>query len=121
MSNISPVVEKDTPNMKIVTWSPVALGDVCYPFVVATYAEKSVQVTGTFGGGGSVNIEGSNDPGGSPLYNLLEDPWDHDLVIAASVLERIVENPYMIRPRITAGDGTTSLSIRLTIHTVTKP
>lgn len=121
MADIVPVVEKETPNLKIVYWGSMKLTDVGLPFLVGTYCEKTVQVTGVFGSGGYCDIEGSNDPAYG-LYNLLKDiGGDADLHIGASIMERVQQNPWAIRPRITAGDATTNLNVRLAIHTITKP
>lgn len=126
MGNITPVLEVETPNLKIVLWSNMkynsggATADIGLPFLVGTYCEKTVQVTGTFGTGGYVDIEGSNDPAFA-LYNLLKDiGGDADLHIGASIMERIQQNPWAIRPRITAGDANTTLNVRLAIHALAK-
>jgi len=77
---------------------------------VPGYADRSVQVTGTFGAGGSVRIEGSLD---GTNYAVLTDPQGNALDITAAKIEAISENVRMIRPRVTAGDGTTTLVVTI--------
>ncbi|MBM4199747.1 MAG: hypothetical protein FJ189_00470 [Gammaproteobacteria bacterium] len=74
-------------------------------------ADRSVQVTGTFGAGGSVRIQGSNDNG--VTWAVLTDPQGNDLNITAAKIERITELTELIRPLVTAGDGTTSLTVHI--------
>lgn len=74
-------------------------------------SDKTVQVTGTFGAGGSVQIEGSND--GGATWHVLNDPQGTALVFTAAKTEAILENTQLIRPNVTAGDGTTLLNVLL--------
>ena len=53
--------------IKIITWSTLANGDSGKPFVSAMFADKTAQVTGTFGAGGTVLIEGTNDDALAPV------------------------------------------------------
>jgi len=71
---------------------------------------RSVQITGTFGAGGTCVIEGSND---GTNYATLADPQGNALSFTAAGIEAILENTKYIRPRVTAGDGTTSLTVTL--------
>ncbi len=70
-------------------------------------ADRSVQVLGTFGTGGSLRIEGSND---GSTYAVLTDPQGNALDFTTAKIETVMELTRYIRPRITAGDGTTSLT-----------
>lgn len=73
-------------------------------------SDKSVQVLGTFGAGGSVNVEGSND--GGTTWAVLNDSRGEGnaLTFTAADVRVINENPDLIRLNVTAGDGTTSLT-----------
>lgn len=77
------------------------------PVELPSYPDRSVQVTGTLGAGGSLRIEGSID---GTNYAVLTDPQGNDLNITTLKIESIMEVVRFIRPRITAGDGTTSLA-----------
>lgn len=75
------------------------------------YQDRTVQITGTFGSGGSVKIEGSND--GGTTWATLTDPLGNTLVFTSAGMKQITELPALIRPNVTAGDGTTSLNVYL--------
>lgn len=111
----------------IVTWAGLLNGDDGAPFVFPDKADKSVQVTGTFGAGGNLKIEGANAQGYipsltggtalTPTYALLADPQGTALDITAAKIEQVLENTNVIRPRVSAGDGTTSLVCVLVCRT----
>lgn len=75
------------------------------------YQDRTVQITGTFGSGGSVRIEGSND--GGTTWATLTDPLGNSLTFTSAGMKQITELPALIRPLVTAGDGTTSLNVYL--------
>lgn len=66
------------------------------------------QVTGTWGVGGALVIEGSND---GTNYFTLTDQANAALTLSANALKTVRDTPMYIRPRVTAGDGTTSLTV----------
>lgn len=78
-------------------------------------ADRSVQVVGTFGAGGSVRLEGSND---GTNYAVLSDPQGNALDITTAKIEAITELTRYIRPRVTAGDGTTALAVTVLVRRV---
>jgi len=73
-------------------------------------ADRSVQVEGTFGAGGNVVIEGSND---GVNYETLNDHLGNALNITAKGIKSVDQICRYVRPRVTAGDGTTSLTITM--------
>jgi hypothetical protein len=97
-------------NAHFVQWTPLLNGDSGAPFAMPGFADRSVQVTGTFGAGGTVLIEGSND---GVTYSTLSDPQGVALSVTAALLKEISQICKLIRPRVSAGDGTTSLSVTL--------
>lgn len=101
-----------------VKWAGIASGDTCTPFAAAsTYPGKSVQVTGTFGVAGTAAIQGSNwgPLESTPTYKTLTDPQMNALQFLSAGLEEIIENTALIKPTISGGDGTTSLTVRLVL------
>lgn len=94
----------------IATWSAMQNGDDGQPIELANFADRSVQVVGIFGSGGKVRIEGSIN---GTDYAPLTDPQGNDLDISAAKIEAISEAVRWIRPRVVAGDGTTSLSVSM--------
>ncbi len=62
MATVAPVIV-GTGDIKTVKfrWLGLANGDSGSPMELPAFADKSVQVTGIFGAGGELSIEGSND------------------------------------------------------------
>jgi len=73
---------------------------------VLDWADYSVQFEGTFGTGGSITFEGSND---GTNYRALTDPQGNAITKTAAAIEQIEEAVRWVRPAVTAGDGTTAL------------
>lgn len=96
----------------VVNWSGMANGDDGEPILFSQYVDKSVQVVGTFGVGGSLRLEGTNN---GTDWAVLTDPQGNDLNIMTAKIEQIMEACWKVRPRVTAGDGTTSLAVHLMI------
>lgn len=101
-----------------VAYPAMANADDGTPVPWVQWADRSVQVTGTFGAGGNVKIEGSND--GGTTYALLNDPQGNVLDITAAKVEAIGEVTELVRPRVSAGDGTTSVLVTFVMRR-TKP
>jgi hypothetical protein len=96
----------------VATYGPMANGDVGIPVPMDTtnYSDISAQVTGTFGTGGSVAIEGSND---KVNWAALRDPSHTTIAITSAAIQAVLENTIQVRPHVTAGDGNTSLTVTL--------
>jgi len=94
----------------IVTWADMANGDVGAPTKFTQFADRSMQVEGTFGAGGSVAAEGSND---GSNYRALTDPQGVTIAVTANGIKAITEAVVNIRPHVTAGDGTTSVTVTM--------
>ena len=91
-----------------------ATDDVGEPLVLPQYSDKTIHVTGTGGVGGVVTIEGSNELD-SANWATLDDPQGNALAMAVDKIEAVLENTYRIRPRVTAGDGTTNLTVTVLV------
>lgn len=96
----------------VVTWASMTNSgsDVGAAIELARFSDRSVQVTGTFGASGNLRIEGSND---GTNYVALTDPQGNALNLTAAGIEQIMEITRYIRPRVTNGDGTTSITVTL--------
>lgn len=103
-----------------VEWSGLLNGDTGAPEDLSRYPDKTMQLKGTFGAGGSVNIEGSND--GGSTYHILNDTRGEGnaLTLTAADTRMVLENPAAIRPNVTAGDGTTNLSVIIVASTMAR-
>jgi hypothetical protein len=87
--------------------------DVGLPIEMPGSADRSVQISGTLGAGGSLRIEGSND---GTNYATLTDPQGNALDLTSLKIETVMEITRYIRPRVTAGDGTTSLTCTILVR-----
>ena len=96
----------------LISWEGLSVGDTGKPYKSWFYADKSVQVKGVFGVAGKCVIEGSN-MNGTPSWATLSDPQGNILEMSIASIETILENPYQIRPNITAGDETTLIDVYL--------
>ena len=93
----------------IATWLAVPNGNDGAPSGAGGYGDKTIQVTGTFGAGGAVRPEGSND--GGQTWFQLTDPTGTAISLTAAGGKAITEAVALIRPRVTAGDGTTAINV----------
>lgn len=71
---------------------------------VTMFPDKTVQATGTFGTGGAIAMEGSNN---GVDWSALHDYQGNVISLTDTSVKLIAENPQQIRPRATAGSGTT--------------
>lgn len=118
MANITPVITTLSTfgdrGTRIITWGPMANGDIGLPIEMPGKSDRSVQVFGTFGAGGNLRVEGSNEVTAA-TYTPLNDPQGNVLDITAAKVEQLLELTHHIRPRVTAGDGTTALTVVMLI------
>lgn len=103
----------DTGNTRssVIQWGPLANGDAGEAIPFSQYADKSIQLTGTFGVGGSLRFEGSND--GGINWAPLTDVQGNALNLTSEQIKQITEVTDLTRPRVTGGDGTTALIVSL--------
>jgi hypothetical protein len=101
--------------LRIVQWT-LANGDTGQWVALPFHTDYTVEVVGTFGAGGSVQLEGSNDVVNSPsVQTILNDARGkgNPLVFTSADIRTVLDCPTQIRPNCTAGDGTTSLIVRV--------
>lgn len=97
----------------LVTWTALLNGDTGSPVEYLNFADATVAVEGTFGTGGSCTFQGSLD---STNYYALTDPQGNAITKTAAGIELVTEAPRLYRPSVTAGDGTTSIQVRLLLR-----
>lgn len=108
---VTSVVVTDLANgaAKNVVWGTMANADTGEPFEAAQYADRTVQAVGTFGAGGNVAVEGSND---GVTWAALSDQTGVAINLTATgQLKQVAEATRYIRPNISAGDGTTAIIV----------
>lgn len=102
------------PNIVRVVWTGLLNGDTGAPAEIPEYPDRTAHVTGTFGAGGSITLEGSNDKTTeTPAYVALTDPQGNAVTKTAAAIEVFEECTLLVRPNVTAGDGTTSLTVKM--------
>jgi hypothetical protein len=92
------------------SWSGLLNGDDGGALSLPNFTDRTVQIFGTFGTGGTISIQGSLD---GTNWVILTDPQGNAITKTAAAIESISEATPYIRPIVTAGDGTTSLSVLL--------
>ena len=76
---------------------------------LARAPDKTVQVFGVFGASASIAIEGSNDEG--TTWFPCHDITNTVITLAAAGGVLVIENPKMIRPVLSNGDGSTDVDV----------
>ena len=123
MATRNPVVRTIAKGVILIKWSGLLNGDQGAAFAVPQHTDKSVQVFGTFGAAGSVQMEGSNEQPAqqdnqsptAPTWVLLHDATQTTSSAKTSASAyQLLENTAQIRPNVTAGDGTTNLTVEVT-------
>lgn len=113
MATINPTITKPAGDESVqrMVFTPMTktTDDVTAPIPFSQWADRSVQVLGTFGAGGNLRVEGSND--GGTTYATLTDPQGNALDFTSAKIEQITEVCELVRARVTAGDVTTSLTV----------
>lgn len=116
MANITPVIEKNidgNPNCIKVTWETLTNTNYAgSPLIGLTdYTVRSIQVIGTFGTGGSVSIQGSNDSGATFATLTTDNSGAIAATFTAAGIKRLSEITQQIKPVVTVSDGTTDLDV----------
>lgn len=115
MSVINPVITTPSLNSVLFSYPVMANGDSGAPISAVNYADysdRSVQVIGTFGAGGNLKVEGTNEVTPT-IYLTLNNAQSGALDIAAAGIKQVIENTLVTRPRVSAGDGTTALLVNI--------
>ena len=90
-------------------WETMLTGDVGTAVPNSNYADRSVQVFGTFGGA-TVTMQGSND--GGTTWSTLNDTAGVALTFSAAGIKQVLEVSQMIRPSV-AGGAAADLDVHL--------
>ena len=99
---------------QIYTWASLtATNNDGEPSGYVESGDRSVQVTGEFSGA-TVTIQGTLD--GVNWFPLKGPDTGTDLTFTSAGLRAVLENVVFIRPLVTDGDGSTSLTVILCIR-----
>jgi len=105
-------------SVKLLTWAALtqATLDDGVPMSFPEFGDVCIQMTGTLGAGGTVVWEGTNDT--TTSWATLNNAQGSALSLTALGIKQCVERPLWMRPRCTAGDGTTSLVVTALIRRI---
>lgn len=98
----------------LVVWTGLLNTDDGSPFDLTDCQDVSVQLVGTLGAGGTCLIEGALYTA-TPTYGTMQDLAGTALSLTALGFKRVGARTVLIRPRVSAGDGTTDLSLRMLV------
>ena len=103
-------------------WANMASGDVGAVFESPHHTEKHVTVGGTYGTGGTIQMEVQDvaDARLTPRYSVAKDSQGVAMTFAAAdgnpATKSMKPVTFQVRPNCAAGDGTTSLTVRMLVH-----
>lgn len=107
----------DLSRCRIVQWGPLTTANADGDWVaLPMFPDRTVHVFGTFGVGATVNIEGSNEAGAPAGGAVLNDSRGEGNALAfltagGNDVKQCNEAPLKMRPVLSGGDGTTSLTV----------
>jgi hypothetical protein len=106
--------------VKIFEWRGLKNGDVGVPLSWPRFSDRVAEVTGTFGSGGVVELQGSlcADPEQTPTWVIVRDRRHARLIFSAADgadIRNIADNAFFLRPVVTSGDETTTLIVRILV------
>ena len=110
MATVAPTISLVGEHTAIFTWAGITSANADGAPIgkrFADYSDRSVQVLGTFGAG-TLHFEGSND---GTNYNPITDPQGNAFSKTAVGHEQVTEINKLQRPRVTAADGATNLTV----------
>jgi len=113
------MITAGTVDVIAVQWGPGAKsGDTFVPIISGSLVDHSIQVEGNFGVGTSVTLQGSNDAvsGTTGNYHSLTDPYGNTIAIQSASIKQSTEVTSWIKPAITSGDGSESLTITVSLR-----
>ena len=102
----SPTIAKHGLNVLIATVSNILQAESSDAIDLADYADRSIQLSGTFGAA-SIGVTGSND---GVTYSPLHDPAGDVIAITVAGISAILEYTPFVKIVATGGGGTTDLT-----------
>lgn len=124
---IIPATQMARPNTQdfhgigVLSWSPLANGDTGVPIQLPANSDRSIHIYGTFGAGGTLVVQVSNEIGAPTNWVTATDPSGAAISVTALALKAIIEVSRWIRVIVTAGDGTTSLTAAIIVRRTQVP
>ena len=123
MATVNESVESTDGWLRTVVWGPLTSTNVDGRwYFCGRYTDSSVQISGTWGGA-TVVVQGTNEVGTPADPLTLTSANDTDSLSftgAGRRLRQILETVNQIRPLLSGGDGTTSLTVRVKLTAATQ-
>lgn len=114
-----PTIGRSSSGVLVVSWVGLANSDYGQALSVPALADRSIHLLGALGTGGAATIYGTNKPDPNLAtdtdWSILNDPQANPLVMSVLKVESVMEPTLWIRPKITAGDGSTLLNLYLVL------
>jgi hypothetical protein len=108
MATAAYTVLHDSVTLKVIKWTITSTDVDGEPYIFSgRYPEKSIHVFGTFGTGGTIKAQGTNEVLTPANWYNLNDPQGAEISITVAKIKEILENVYQFRPYLSAGTGTT--------------
>lgn len=125
MAEIPYTVENVDGNVRVVTWgtdaAPMQNGDVGRPYTGANFSDCGYHLWGTYGVGGTVQIQGTDETALAPAHwEVTVNPAYEDLTLTSAKRKKdvILTRSIQMRPEVTAGDGDTAFVVKLVFTSV---
>ena len=109
--------------VRIIEWGPLTTTDLDGAWIdLPLHRDISIHVYGTFGAGATVTIQGSNEVVASPTAPVTLNGADQVgaapfpltyLTAGGNAIRQVLDAPVKVRPLLSGGDGTTSLTVAL--------
>jgi len=109
MATITSTIDSDGPG-ETVTWSAVTTGDTGSAFTAAGYVHGFVTFAGTFNGGTTVILQGSND---GTTWAALENPNGDAISATAAGGFEVRTGARYVRPSVSSGSAD---SVNVVLH-----
>jgi hypothetical protein len=110
MATLKPTVSRFANHTVMFAYGPLTSADADghpIPGEFNDYADRTVEIDGTFGAG-TVHWEGSNR---GVNYTPLTDPQGGAISKTVQSIEQVTENAALQRPRVSGADGATSVFV----------
>jgi len=108
MATAAKTILHDSAKLKVIRWTITSTDVDGDPYIFSgRYPDKSIHVFGTFGAGGAIKAQGTNEVTSPSNWYNLNDPQGAEISITAAKIKEILENVYQFRPYLSAGTGVT--------------
>jgi hypothetical protein len=96
---------------RLVEWSGITENDTCAAYEVIGFADKSIDINGSFGGG-SFAIHGANRHE-NPVFSVISDADGNDITgVGVNRIRVLQQHTYWVKPVRTGG---TSMDVDITL------